>query len=41
MVTRRKVGQTNFLTLNRTSLNGLQAWLMRINLTSKDEPKLP
>src|SRR5215208_2339291 len=33
MVTRRKVGQTNFLTLNRESLRGLQDWLMRINST--------
>jgi len=29
MVTRRKIGQTNFLTLNRDSLRGLQDWLMR------------
>lgn len=29
MVTRRKIGQTNFLTLNRASLRGLQDWLMR------------
>ncbi len=36
MVTRRKVGQTNFLTLNRTSLSGLQDWLMRINRTSAE-----
>jgi DNA-binding transcriptional ArsR family regulator len=41
MVTRRKVGQTNFLTLNRSSLSGLQAWLVRINLASTDESKLP
>ena len=33
MVTRRKVGQTNFLTLNRESLRGLQDWLNRINTT--------
>ena len=33
MVTRRKIGQTNFLTLNRESLRGLQDWLMRINTT--------
>ncbi len=33
MVTRRKVGQTNFLTLNRESLHGLQDWLTRINTT--------
>ena len=31
MVTRRKIGQTNFLTLNRESLSGLQDWLIRIN----------
>ena len=31
MVTRRKIGQTNFLTLNRESLRGLQDWLNRIN----------
>jgi DNA-binding transcriptional ArsR family regulator len=30
IVTRRKVGQTNFLTLNRESLNGLEDWLARI-----------
>lgn len=35
MVTRRKVGQTNFLTLNRTSLQGLQDWLMRVSLTEQ------
>jgi len=29
MVTRRKIGQTNFLTLNRESLHGLQDWLLR------------
>ncbi len=29
MVTRRKIGQTNFLTLNRESFRGLQDWLMR------------
>lgn len=33
MVTRRKIGQTNFLTLNRESLRGLQDWLIRINTT--------
>jgi DNA-binding transcriptional ArsR family regulator len=32
MVTRRKIGQTNFLTLNQASLSGLQDWLMRISL---------
>src|SRR5690242_4260606 len=35
MVTRRKVGQTNFLTLNRESLHGLQDWLTRLNLTGQ------
>jgi DNA-binding transcriptional ArsR family regulator len=30
IVTRRKVGQTNFLTLNRASLQGLEDWLVRI-----------
>ena len=34
MVTRRKIGQTNFLTLNRDSLRGLQDWLIRINTTT-------
>jgi len=29
MVTRRKVGQSNFLALNRESLRGLQEWLAR------------
>lgn len=33
MVTRRKIGQTNFLTLNRESLHGLQDWLIRIKIT--------
>lgn len=33
MVTRRKMGQTNFLALNRESLRGLQDWLIRINTT--------
>lgn len=33
MVTRRKIGQTNFLTLNRESLRGLQDWLIRISTT--------
>jgi DNA-binding transcriptional ArsR family regulator len=31
LVTRRKIGQTNFLTLNPDSLRGLQDWLIRIN----------
>ena len=29
MVSRKKIGQTNFLTLNRESFRGLQDWLMR------------
>jgi DNA-binding transcriptional ArsR family regulator len=29
MVTRRKIGQTNFLTLNTAALRGLQDWLNR------------
>jgi DNA-binding transcriptional ArsR family regulator len=33
IVTRRKIGKTNFLTLNRRSLGGLQEWLNRINAT--------
>jgi len=33
MVIRKKIGQTNFLALNRASLSGLQDWLMRISLT--------
>jgi DNA-binding transcriptional ArsR family regulator len=40
MVTRRKIGQTNFLTLNRESLRGLQDWLIRIN-TTEAAMKLP
>jgi DNA-binding transcriptional ArsR family regulator len=35
MVTRRKIGQTNFLTLNREALRGLQDWLVRINVTKQ------
>ena len=31
LVTRRKIGQTNFLTLNPEALRGLQDWLIRIN----------
>ncbi len=27
LITRKKIGQTNFLTLNRASLRGLQDWL--------------
>ena len=33
IVTRRKIGKTNFLTLNRVALGGLQGWLNRINAT--------
>jgi DNA-binding transcriptional ArsR family regulator len=40
MVTRRKIGQTNFLTLNRESLRGLQDWLTRLNVTQPAK-KLP
>jgi DNA-binding transcriptional ArsR family regulator len=40
LVTRRKIGQTNFLTLNPESLRSLQDWLIRIN-TSKAAKKLP
>ena len=40
MVTRKKIGQTNFLTLNRESLSGLQDWLNRINTAGK-AMKLP
>ena len=40
MVTRRKIGQTNFLTLNQDSLRGLQDWLIRIN-TTRAARKLP
>ncbi len=29
MIIRRKIGRTNFLTLNRESLRGLQDWLMQ------------
>ena len=36
MVTRRKIGQTNFLTLNRDSLRGLQDWLIRINQVEQE-----
>ncbi len=41
LVTRRKVGQTNFLTLNRNSLRGLQDWLTRIDLTKVEEATIP
>lgn len=41
MVTRRKVGQTNFLTLNRNSLRSLQDWLTRINVTKVEETTIP
>ena len=40
LVTRRKIGQTNFLTLNLESLRGLQDWLIRINTTTAAK-KLP
>ena len=40
IVTRRKIGQTNFLTLNRESLRGLQDWFTRIKIT-KASKKLP
>jgi len=40
LVTRRKIGQTNFLTLNPESLRGLQDWLIRIN-TGGTAKKLP
>ena len=33
IVVRKKIGQTNFLTLNRASLSGLRDWLMRISPT--------
>src|SRR5437773_1853830 len=29
MIVRKKIGRTNFLTLNRESLRGLQDWLMQ------------
>lgn len=35
IVTRRKIGQTNFLTLNRAALRSLQDWLDRINTTGQ------
>ena len=35
IVTRRKIGQSNFLTLNQESLHGLQDWLMRIGITGQ------
>jgi DNA-binding transcriptional ArsR family regulator len=31
MITRKKVGRTNFLTLNRESLRGLQQWAMQFH----------
>jgi len=40
IVTRRKIGQTNFLTLNPESLRGFQDWLNRIN-TAGAARKLP
>ena len=40
LVTRRKIGQTNFLTLKPESMGGLQEWLNRINraATKKKPP---
>jgi len=29
LILRKKIGQTNFLTLNRTALRGLQDWVMQ------------
>ncbi len=29
LIIRKKIGQTNFLTLNRTALRGLQDWVMQ------------
>jgi len=40
IVTRRKIGQTNFLTLNRESLQGLEDWLVRIK-NAEAAKKLP
>ena len=40
LVTRRKIGQTNFLSLNRESLHGLEDWLMRVHSTEAAK-KLP
>ena len=40
LVTRRKIGQTNFLTLKPEALRGLQDWLTRINTTGAAK-KLP
>lgn len=40
LVTRRKIGQTNFLTLNPQALSGLQDWLIRIN-TAGAAKKMP
>ena len=31
MIKRRKIGRTNFLTLNPKSLRGLQEWLMQFH----------
>lgn len=31
MISRQKIGRTNFLTLNRKSLRGLQEWIMQYN----------
>jgi DNA-binding transcriptional ArsR family regulator len=35
VVTRRKIGQTNFLTLKRESLRGLEDWLQRVRLAEQ------
>lgn len=34
MIIRKKIGRTNFLTLNRESLRGLQDWLMQYHTYS-------
>ena len=35
IVTRRKIGQTNFLTLNRDSFRGLQDWFIRLRIAGQ------
>ena len=37
MVLRRKIGQTNFLALNRKSLRGLQDWITRFQPYAGDD----
>lgn len=32
MIIRKKIGQTNFLTLNRAALRGLQDWIMQYHI---------